>query len=103
MFLREPFSFFLSFWVVNYNPSMHPLRVCRSPGGWVDLWVGRRPADLKVVGLFASRGTCLGFGFGSRGACKMQPVDVSLSHPCFSCSLPLSLESIKKKKREVCG
>ena len=56
--------------------------------------VGHPPANQKVVGSVPNQGTC-----------RRQPTAVSLSHwyfsPSFSCSLPLSVESLKKKKKRT--
>ena len=56
-------------------------------------WVGRHPAKQKVTGSIPGQGACLGYRQGPQlGACKRQPIDVSLAHQCFSPSLsPLPL------------
>ena len=43
-------------------------------------WIGRRPANQKVLGWFPSQGTCLSWGPGPQeGAPERQPhIDVSL-------------------------
>ena len=64
----------------------------------------------RVPGSIAGQGTYLGWGLiPGCGAYRRQPIDVSLSHRCFSLSPFLSLKSInissqrkkrKKKRRE---
>ena len=59
-------------------------------------WIECRPANQRVAGSIPSQDTCLGCGPGPQlGACKKQPIDVSLAHwcssPSFSPSFPLSL------------
>ena len=60
-----------------------------------------RPAKQNASGSFPSQGTCLGCEFSapSWGMYNGQPIDVSLSHQCFSPSfspsLPLSLKKFK--------
>ena len=60
-------------------------------------WIECQPAKWKAAGSIPHQGTCLGCGPGPRlGVCERQPIDVSLSHSCFSPSLspslPLSLK-----------
>ena len=56
-------------------------------------WTGRRPENLKVAGLSASQGTCLGCRLGPQlGAYERQLIDVSLPLP----PSPLSLKIINK-------
>ena len=44
---------------------------------WIEHW----PANQKVTSSIPSQGTCLGCGPGPQlGACKRQPIDVSLTH-----------------------
>ena len=55
------------------------------------------PVHQNIVGLMPSQGTHLGLGsIPTQGACGEQLITVSLSHRCFSRSLPLplSLKSI---------
>ena len=55
---------------------------------WTLCW----PTDQKVAGSIPGQGTCLGGGPGPQlGTCKRQPIDVSLTHRCFSPSLSPSL------------
>ena len=72
-------------------------------------WGGCRPAVLRVTDSIPSQGMCLGYWSGPRmGVRKRQPIDVSLTHRCFSPflspSLPLSLKinkyNLKKKKKK---
>ena len=60
----------------------------------------RRPVNWKVVSSIPDQGTCLGCGPGPlMGACERQPVDVSLTHGCFSPSLSSPLpHSLKINK-----
>ena len=67
--------------------------------------VGRHPVKQKVTSLNPSQGACLGCRFspwmGRLGEALL--IDVSLSHQCFSPSLPLALKRnkiLKKKKGE---
>ena len=60
---------------------------------WIEHW----PANQKVASSTPSQGTCLGCEPGPwLGACKRQPICVSLIHRCFSPSpspfIPLSLK-----------
>ena len=63
--------------------------------------VGHHPADQEVMGSVPSQGTSLGCRFGPH------PINISLSHPCFSSplspSLPLCLQSIKETMYIVLG
>ena len=55
---------------------------------WIELW----PTSQKVTGSILSQGTCLGSGPGPQlRACERQ-LTVSLTHLCFSPSLPLFLK-----------
>ena len=59
----------------------------------VTQWIECRPANHRVAGLIPSQSTCLGCRPGPwLGVCERQPVDVSLTHQCFSPSLPISLK-----------
>ena len=59
--------------------------------------VGALSLNQKVAGSIPSQGTCLGAGLiPSLGTYGRQPIDVCLSHQCFSLSLPLFLEAMKK-------
>ena len=65
--------------------------------GDVAQWIEHRPVNQKVASSIPSQGTYLGCGPGLQlGACERQPIDVSLTHGCFSPSLspacPLSLK-----------
>ena len=54
-------------------------------------WVGHRPSKRKVSGLIPSQGICLGCRQGPRLVVHLrQPIDVSLSHWCFSLYFSLS-------------
>ena len=51
-------------------------------------WTACQPTNRKVAGLILGQVTCLGCGQGLQlGVSKGQPVDVSLTHQCFSASL----------------
>ena len=50
--------------------------------------VGNYPAKERIAGSIPSQGTCLGVGSIPRqGVFKKQPINVSVSHQCFSPSL----------------
>nr|KAF6278877.1 hypothetical protein mMyoMyo1_010211 [Myotis myotis] len=58
-------------------------------------WIERRPVEQRVPGSIPVKGTDLGCRLLSgrgpgRGSCRRQPIDVFLSHRCFSLSFPLS-------------
>ena len=55
-------------------------------------WIEHRHGNQRVASLIPNQGTCLGWGPGPwLGVCERQPVDVSLTHQCFSSSLSPSL------------
>ena len=58
------------------------------------------PANQRVAGSIPSQGTRVGCRPGPQlGVCRRQPIDVSLTHQCFSPSLSLSLPlSVKINK-----
>ena len=59
-------------------------------------WIELRPANWNITGLIPVLGTCLGCGPGPQlEACKRQPIDISLTHQCFSFSFTPSLKWIK--------
>ena len=59
-------------------------------------WTERRPVNQKVAGSIPGQGTCLGCGPGPQlGVCKRQPIDVCLTHWCFSPFLPRFLPKSK--------
>ena len=65
--------------------------------------IGASSHKQKVAGSIPGQGTYLGCRFDSHvhtisslGAYGRQPMDASLSHQCFSASLPLSLKVMKK-------
>ena len=66
---------------------------------WIELWPVNRKAAISIP----SQGTCLGCSPDPQvEAFERQPI-VSLTHPCFSPSLPLFLKInkiLKKKKKE---
>ena len=58
----------------------------------VGQWIGHCPANQNVICSIPSQGPCLGCRSDFiLGACKRQPIDVSLAHHCFSHSLTPSL------------
>ena len=63
-------------------------------------WIECQPVNQKVTGLIPGQGTCLGCGPGPpQGVHERQPI-VSLTHRCFSPSLPLFLKINKILKRK---
>ena len=67
--------------------------MCKTALTGVAQLVGHRPTKQKVTGSIPAQGTCLGVGLvPSQGTYERQPTVVSLSHLCFSPSLPLSLK-----------
>ena len=55
-------------------------------------WVVHHSKNLKVTGWIPSQDTCLGCRPGPwLEVCERQPINISLSHQCFSPSLSLSL------------
>ena len=66
-------------------------KICIALTG-VAQWIECRRVNQKVAGSILSQGTCLGCGTGPQvGLCKRQPVNISLTHRCFSSSLSSSL------------
>ena len=48
-------------------------------------WTERQTANREVTGLVPDQGTCLACGPGAPlGVSERQPIDVSLTHQCFS-------------------
>ena len=62
-------------------------------------WIERQPVNQKVTSLIPSQGTGLGCGPGPwLRVGDRQPIDVSLSHQCFSLSFSLPSPSLKINK-----
>ena len=54
-------------------------------------WIKCQPENQEVAGSIPSQGMCLGCGPGPKlGGHERQPIDVSLTHQCFSLFLPHS-------------
>ena len=75
-------------WQKNVNLKRSYKKISLTLAG-VAQWTECRPANQKVTGLIPSQGTCLGCRPGLQlGADKRQLINVSLTHQCFSLSLP---------------
>lgn len=69
---------------------------------WCSLGVGCCPMNWKVSSLIAGQGSFLGCGPGpGLGACKNQPIHVSLSYPFLSLSFPLTSSLFRKKEMDL--
>nr|KAF6302531.1 hypothetical protein mPipKuh1_009286 [Pipistrellus kuhlii] len=70
-------------------------------------WVERRPVNRRVPVRFRSRARISVAGSspagGPQNVCRRQPIDVSLSHPCFSLSRPLSPILPKNQWENILG
>ena len=84
-----------NFKYVNYSFKKNILQLWLA---W--LWIGHHPAHWKASGSISNQGARLGCAPGPLlGAHERQPIDVSLTHWCFSpsVSLPSSLSLSKNK------
>ena len=80
----------------------HPYYILISTLAGVAQWIECQPVNQKVTGLIPSQGTCLGFRPGPHlGAHERQPIDVSLTHLCFSPSLSPSLPFSLNRNKEI--